>query len=161
MPDPTVEREMRELCARLDAMETTQRWTHDDGYVSEFERENEARAKEEVTAEDVVEELLFTVFARISDRKKMDILMYEGNLDVEEMLDWFRSLDKYLYYEDAEEDKKVKHAITKLKGHATLWWDELQADRHCKGKQRIKNWDRMVTKMKAKFIPRDYEINLF
>jgi hypothetical protein len=25
MPDPAVEREMRELCARLDAMETTQR----------------------------------------------------------------------------------------------------------------------------------------
>jgi hypothetical protein len=26
----------------------------------------------------------------------MDIPMYEGNLDVEELLDWFRDLDKYL-----------------------------------------------------------------
>jgi hypothetical protein len=42
MLDPTVEREMRELCARLDAMETTQRWTVDVGDVSEVERENEA-----------------------------------------------------------------------------------------------------------------------
>jgi hypothetical protein len=32
---------------------------------------------------------------------------------------------------------------------------------HCKGKQRIKIWDRMVAKMKAKFIPREYQINLF
>jgi hypothetical protein len=91
----------------------------------------------------------------------MDIPMYEENLDVEELLDWFRSLDKYFDYEDIKEDKKVKHVVTRLKGNATLWWDELQADRHCKRKQRIKRWDRKVTKMKAKFIPRDYQINLF
>jgi hypothetical protein len=48
-----------------------------------------------------------------------------------------------------------------LKGHAALWWDELQADRRCKGKQKIKRWDRMIAKMKAKFIPRDYQITLF
>jgi hypothetical protein len=42
-----------------------------------------------------------------------------------------------------------------------LWWDELQADRRCKGKQKIKSWDRMIAKMKAKFIPRDYQITLF
>jgi hypothetical protein len=48
-----------------------------------------------------------------------------------------------------------------LKGHAALWWDELQDDRRCKGKQKIKRWDRMIAKMKAKFIPRDYQITLF
>ena len=51
--------------------------------------------------------------------------MYEGNLDIEELLDCFRDLDKYFDYEVVEEDKKVKHAVTRLKGHATLWWDEL------------------------------------
>jgi hypothetical protein len=56
---------------------------------------------------------------------------------------------------------RSKHAVTKLKGHAALWWDELQADRRCKGKQKIKSWDRMIAKMKAKFIPRDYQITLF
>jgi hypothetical protein len=55
----------------------------------------------------------------------------------------------------------VRHAVTKMKGHAALWWDELQADRRSKGKQKIKNWDRMIAKMKAKFIPRDYQITLF
>jgi hypothetical protein len=48
-----------------------------------------------------------------------------------------------------------------LKGHAALWWDEIQADRRSKGKQKIKSWDRMIAKMKAKFIPREYQINLF
>jgi hypothetical protein len=92
---------------------------------------------------------------------KMDILVYEGNLDVEELLDWIRALDTYFDYEDVEEDKKVKHAIKRLKGHATLWWDELQADRRCQGKKKIKTWDRMISKMKEKFIPRDYQISLF
>jgi hypothetical protein len=48
-----------------------------------------------------------------------------------------------------------------LKGHATLWWDELQADRRSEGKKKIKSWDRMIVKMKANFIPRDYQITLF
>jgi hypothetical protein len=82
-------------------------------------------------------------------------------MDVEELLDWIRALYKYFYYEDVKEYKKVKHVVTGLKGHATLWWDELQANRHYKGKQKIKSWDRMVAKMKAKFIPEDYQITLF
>jgi hypothetical protein len=162
MPDPAVEREMHELCARLDAMETTQRRTVDAGDISEAESENEAGHEgEEVAVEDAADERLFRVVARIGAREKMEIPMYEGNLDVEELLDWIRALDKYFDYEDVEEDKKVKHTVTRLKGHATLWWDELQADRHCKGKQKIKSWDRMVAKMKAKFIPKDYQITLF
>jgi hypothetical protein len=94
-------------------------------------------------------------------RVKMDIPVYEGNLDVEELLDWIRALDTYFEYEYVEEDKKVKHVVTRLKGHAALWWDELQADRHCKGKQKIKSWDRMNANMKVKFILRDYQITLF
>jgi hypothetical protein len=162
MSDPIVEREMHELHARLDAMETAQRRTVDTGDISEANSENEARHEgEEVIVEDVVDENLFRVVARIGAREKMEIPMYEGNLDVEEILDWIRALDKYFNYEDVEEEKKVKHAVTRLKGHATLWWDELQADRCCKGKQKIKSWDRMVAKMKAKFIPKDYQITLF
>jgi hypothetical protein len=41
IPDPAVEREMRELCAGLDAMEIAQRDTVDTGDISEDESENE------------------------------------------------------------------------------------------------------------------------
>jgi Icc-related predicted phosphoesterase len=153
---------MCELCAKVDAMEPSQRRTVDTRNISEDESKNEARnEREEVAIEDAANERLFKVVARIGAREKMDILVYEGNLHVEEILDWIRALDKYFDYEDAEEDKKINHVITRLKGHATLWWDELQADRHCKGKQKIKSWDRMVANMKAKFTPRDYQITLF
>jgi hypothetical protein len=97
----------------------------------------------------------------MSSKTKMDIPAYEGSLDAKELLDWIRALDTHFDYEDIKEDKKVRHVVTRLKGHITLWWDELQADRRCKGKQKIKSWDRMIAKMKAKFIPRDYQISLF
>jgi hypothetical protein len=40
----------------------------------------------------------------------------------------------YFDYEDIEEENMVKHEMKILKGHAALWWDELQDDRRCKGK---------------------------
>jgi hypothetical protein len=75
----------------------------------------------------------------MGSKVKMDIPVYEGNLDVEELLDSIRALDTYFDYEDIEEENKVKHVVMRLKGHAALWWDELQVDRHCQGKQKIKS----------------------
>jgi hypothetical protein len=141
-------------------METTQRRGVGAGDLSDFEVEEEDGHEEEIIAKDASTERLIKAIARMGAKAKMDIPVYEGNLDGEELLEWIRALDTYFDYEDVEEDKKVKHAVTRLKGHATLWWDELQADRRCKGKQKIKSWDRMIAKMKVKFIPRDYQITL-
>jgi hypothetical protein len=140
-------------------MEATQRRAPDVGDVSDAE--SEEVEVEEVAGEDAAEERLLRAVARLGGRAKIEVPMYEGNLDVEELLDWIRSMDKHFDYEDVDEEKKVKQAVTQLKGHATLWWDELQAERRSKGKQRIKSWDRMVAKLKTKFIPKDYQINLF
>jgi hypothetical protein len=157
-----MERQIRDLRARLEDMETTQRRGADAGEFSDPEMEEEAgHDQEEVTAEDASTERLIRAISRMSSKTKMDIPTYEGSLNAEELLDWIRALDTYFDYEDIEEDKKIRHAVTKLKGHAALWWDELQADRRSKGKQKIKSWDRMIAKMKAKFIPRDYQITLF
>jgi hypothetical protein len=48
--------------------------------------------------------------------EKIYIAMYEGNLDVEEILDWIRSMDKYFNYEDVDEENKVRHDVTRLIG---------------------------------------------
>jgi hypothetical protein len=147
---------------QIDAMEITQRHVVGAGDLSDSKSEDEAEHEgEEVAAEDASNERLLKSIARMGAREKMDIPVYEGNLDVEDLLDWIRALDMYFDYEDVEEGKKVKNAITRLKGHATLWWDELQANRCYKGKQKIRSWDRMIAKMKAKFIPKDYQVTLF
>jgi hypothetical protein len=111
--------------------------------------------------EDAVEEHLLRVVVKLGAREKIDIPMYEGNLYIEELLDWIQAMDKYFDYEDVKEEKKVRHVVTRLKGHAALWWDELQAERRRKGKKNIKSWDQMVAKLKEKFMPKDYQINLF
>jgi hypothetical protein len=118
-----MEREMRELGARLDSMEITQRRAPSAGDVSDAK--NEEVEFEEVIAEDAVEEHLLKVVVKLGARVKIDIPMYEGNLHVEELLDWICTMDKYFDYEDVDVEKNVKHDVTRLKGHATLWWDEL------------------------------------
>jgi hypothetical protein len=77
------------------------------------------------------------------------------------MLEWISDLDKYFDYEEIDDEKNVNHVVTRLKVHTMLWWDELQDDIRRKGKTKIKSWDRMVAKIKAKFIPKDYQLNLF
>jgi hypothetical protein len=142
-------------------METAQRCTASAGDLSDSNSEIEVEREEEVATKDASNERLIRAIARMGAREKMDIPVCEGNLDAKELLDCIRALDTYFDYEDVEEDKKVRHAITRLKGHAALWWDELQEDRCCQGKQKIKIWDRMIAKMKVKFILRDYQIYLF
>jgi hypothetical protein len=80
---------------------------------------------EEAVGEDVAEECLLREVSILGGRAKIEVLMYEGNLDAEELMDWIISMDKHFDYEYVDEERKVKHAVTKLKGHATLWWDEL------------------------------------
>ena len=56
----------------------------------------------------------------------MEIPTYEGSLNAKELMDWIKSLDKYFDYEEEVDDKKkVKFAVTRLKGHVAIWWDEL------------------------------------
>jgi hypothetical protein len=80
-----VERDMRELHARLEAMEAAQRRAPDVGDISDAE--SEEIEVEEVVGENVAEECLLRVVVKLGAREKINIPMYEGNLDVEELLD--------------------------------------------------------------------------
>jgi hypothetical protein len=84
VPNLAMEREMRDIHARLVDMETAQRHTIGVGYVSDSESEDEAGHEgKEVVAEDAANERLIRAVARMCAKEKMDILVYEGNLDVE------------------------------------------------------------------------------
>jgi hypothetical protein len=83
-----MEEEMCDLGARLEDMETTQRRTVSAGDLSDSEIEIEAKHEgEEVAAEDVANERLIRAIAKMGAKAKMDIPVYEGNLDAEELLD--------------------------------------------------------------------------
>ena len=70
-------------------------------------------------------------------------------------------MDKFFDYDETYDESKVNFAVTRLKGHASLWWNGVQEERRNKGKVPIKNWDRMVVKLRGKFLPKDFHISLF
>ena len=61
------------------------------------------------------------MMVKVGGKPKVEIPTYEGSLNAEELMDWIRSLDKYFdYEEEADDKKKVKFAVTRLKGHAVI-----------------------------------------
>ena len=96
-----------------------------------------------------------------SSKPKHELSTYDGNLSADVLLDWLSELNKYFAYEEIREDKRVKFAATKLKGHASLWWDSVHAKRKRLNKQPINKWARMEAKLKNKFLPKDYQIMLY
>ena len=103
----------------------------------------------------------FRSILEVTSRIKLELSTYEGSLVAEHLIDWINELDKYFEYEDIEEYNKVRFVVTKMKGHASLWWDSVQAERRRKSKPLIKSWDRMVAKMRAKLFPKDYQLTLY
>jgi hypothetical protein len=88
VPNLAMERDIHDLRARLVDMEIKQRRTTSVGDLSDSESEDEAGHEgEEVAAEDAANERLIRAIARMGARVKMDIPVYEGNLDAEELLD--------------------------------------------------------------------------
>ena len=65
-------------------------------------------------------------------------------------------MEKFFDYDETYEERKAKFAVTRLKGHASLWWNGVQTERRNQGNVPIKNWDRMVAKLRGKFLLKDF-----
>lgn len=150
---------MRVMQARIKAMEFGRHREPDLGDVSDLEEEGNEQ-EEEVAPESVEMKMLRSMLGSNS-RPKPSLSTYDGNLSTKGLIDWIGELDRYFDYEEVEEDKKVKLVVTKLKGHETLWLDSVQVERKKKNKVVIKSWDRMVSKMRGKFLPKDYQLSLY
>ena len=70
-------------------------------------------------------------------------------------------MEKFFEFESTLDNREVKMVVTKLKGHASLWWEHLQTDIKIKGKEKIRNWLKMMTKVNKKFLPFDYQVRFF
>ena len=102
--------------ARMDAMERRQPRDMQD--ISEPETEE---AEENVEIPPDMRLLRIVLGSAVKPR--IEVSSYAGGLNPEELVDWINELNKCFDYEEISEDKKVKFSMTKLKGHAALWWD--------------------------------------
>ena len=149
---------MQQITSRLEAMESRNQGNVDDGDVNEPEFESPEEEKHVPITPKM--RILKSVLGS-SSKPRPEISIYQGSLNPEELIDWINDMEKFFDYEEMEEEKKVKFVVTKLKGHATLWWDGVQVERRRLCKQPIKNWNRMVAKLRGKFLPNDYQLSLF
>ena len=113
--------------ARMDAME--RRHPRDPEDISEPELE-EAKENGEIPPD---MRLLRTVLGS-AVKPKIEVSSFARGLNPEELVDWINEMNKCFDYEEMSEAKKVKFAVTKLKGHATFRWDGVQAERRRVGK---------------------------
>eukprot|EP00253_Pinus_taeda_P021561 PITA_21561 len=155
--DEGLREELRVLTASLEAVEAGRRREPELGDDSE----DEAATATEGSEEESPEIKLLRSVLLASSKPKPEISNYDDSLFADVLLDWVSKLDKYFENEEISEDKRVRFSATKLKGHAALWWDNIQADRKRMNKLPIKKWPRMVAKLKGMFFPKDYQVKLY
>ena len=100
------------------------------------------------------------VLSRENSKPAVEVVPYDGKLDTNVVLGWISKMEKFFEYENIPDNMKVNIAITRLKGHASLWWENLQTDRQRRGKEKIRTWPKMVNKVNKKFLPVDYQVSL-
>eukprot|EP00253_Pinus_taeda_P032532 PITA_32532 len=139
MANEALREELRVLIARLEAIEASRRRDPELGDVSDEEVGAPAGGDDGDTPK---VRLLKSVLLSNS-KPKPELPTYDGSLSIDVVLDWISEMDKYFECEEISEDRRVKFAATKLKGHATLWWDSVQNERKRLNKPPIKTWARM------------------
>ena len=110
--------------------------------------------------EDQDEERLLRLLSRENSKPVVEVVPYDGKLDTNVLLDWISDMEKFFEYENTPNNRMVKIVVTRLKGHASLWWEHLQTDRKRRGKEKIRTWPKMVNKVKKKLFPTNYQVNL-
>ena len=114
--------ELRRLHVRMEAMEINESRNPE---VSHINDEVKVQSSED-EVEETKDQIIFRMLTKASSKPKVEVLVYDGIMNVDDLMDWINSMDKYFYFGKVEDRKKVKYATTRLKGHASIWWDELQ-----------------------------------
>ena len=111
------------------------------GNESEEENEEEENIGQEGEGDgevlNQVGERLLRVIYKLGKRPKIDVGDFLRNLKLDELIDWINELEEYFEYEEIRDPDRVKFAKAKLKGHAKIWWQEVQLERNRRGKEKI------------------------
>ena len=69
---------------------------------------------------------------------KVDILYFNDNLNIEDLIDWHADIDKYFNYMEIPEEKRVRLVACRLKRGASARWERLQTRRICEKRQPVR-----------------------
>ena len=112
------------------------------GDESEEENEEEGNIGKEGEGDgdflNYVKENFFRVISTLGKRPKIDIDMFVGNLNPDELIDQINELEEYFEYEDIKDPNRVNFLKEKIKGHAKFLWQEIQLERNNRGKEKYR-----------------------
>lgn len=134
----------------LDALETGRHHEH-----TRNTSDEEILEEEETTVETPEVRVVRSIFGAGSS-SRTNLPFFGGSLNLAELIDWINDMSKHFNFSEVKEDRKAIFDVTRLRGHASLWWDGVQEERILKNKARIDSWRRMTTKLRGKFLPKDY-----
>ena len=105
-------------------------WKNHSKNLDNNDEEEESPNKEEEHPKEV---RVLKMLMKANSGPRVEVPMYD-DLNVEELMDWINALNKYFDFEEIEDKKKVRYATTRMKGHAFIWWDEVQIHWERRGK---------------------------
>ena len=121
-----------------------------------LEEKFEALMKQNAEKEAQNEYLRKQLYEFMRQRKTVEIPEFEGRIDPAEFLKWLQAVERVFEFKEIPEEKKVKIVALKLRSFASLWWTHLLAKRVRQGKKKIRTWEKMKSKLKARFLPPTY-----
>ncbi|XP_057248314.1 uncharacterized protein LOC130590267 [Beta vulgaris subsp. vulgaris] len=92
---------------------------------------------------------------------KLEVPEFDGNLNPDVYLEWVSRCERIFELKEYDDVKAFKVAVAKLKGYASLWWENVVLARSRKHKPKIKSWLKLKKKMKEKFLPSTYTLDLY
>lgn len=91
----------------------------------------------------------------------MDLPAFNGQMHIEEFLDWVAEVERFFDYMNVPDHCKVKLVVLRLKATTFAWWEQIVATRAIQQRRPIRTWTKMKQLLRSRFLPKDYQRTLF
>ncbi|PWA58333.1 reverse transcriptase domain-containing protein [Artemisia annua] len=92
---------------------------------------------------------------------KVEIPEFAGKAHLDDFIEWLSTVERVFDLRDIPESLKVKVVATRLRQHASLWWDHVKKQRVLAGKSKVQTWEKMKKLLKEKFLPINHRQEAF
>ncbi|XP_074304686.1 uncharacterized protein LOC141639466 [Silene latifolia] len=97
----------------------------------------------------------------VDEFKITELPEFVGGTDPEDYLEWERKIDRLFDFKDLDDNKRCKYAILKLARGASLWYENLKAQRARAGKEKLASWDTLKRKLRKRYVPATHRLTLY